>query len=193
MLTMKITVISGTNRIGANSLKISHVIADLYSKEGVEVQVLNLQELPKEIFDPSIYSQKPKPASFLPFQEAITNADGLVMVIPEYNGSYPGVLKYFIDMLSYPDSFDRQPIAFVGLSSNMWGALRPVEHMQGVWGYRNAFIFNERVFISNIWSEIDSDGQLKKELTKELVVSQTKNFCAFIRGLKTQEWYIMKS
>ena len=47
-------------------------------------------------FDPTIYSQKPKPSSFDPFQNAITQADGIVIVIPEYNGSYPGALKYLL-------------------------------------------------------------------------------------------------
>ena len=70
---MKITVISGTNRVGANSLKVANHIEDMYKAEGVEANVLNLQDLPKEIFDPTIYSQKPKPQSFQPFQDAITN------------------------------------------------------------------------------------------------------------------------
>ena len=181
---MKITVISGTNRQGANSLKVATEIADMYIAEGVDAHILNLQELPTEIFDPTIYSQKPKPASFQPFQNAITQADGLVIVIPEYNGSYPGVLKYFIDMLTYPDSFENRPVAFVGISSNPWGAIRPVEHMQGVWGYRNAFMFNERVFIPKIWGELDGEGKIKEGLVKDLLLLQTKNFCAFIQGLK---------
>ena len=182
---MKITIISGTNRAGANSLKVANHIEEMYKAEGVEANVLNLQNLPKEIFDPTIYSQKPKPQSFQPFQDAITNTDGIVIVIPEYNGSYPGALKYFIDMLSYPDSFEKRPVAFVGISSNPWGAIRPVEHMQGVWGYRNAFMFNERVFIPKVWGELDEEGRIKEGMVRDLLLSQTENFCSFIRGLQS--------
>ena len=179
---MNITVISGTNRKGSNSLKVANDVANMYRSEGQNVTILNLEELPKEIFDPNIYSQKPKPTSFEPFQNAIIQADGVVIVIPEYNGSYPGALKYFIDMLSYPESFERRPVAFVGISSNPWGAIRPIEHMQGVWGYRNAFMFNERVFIPKIWGELDEHGRIKEGVTRDLLLSQTKNFCIFIKN-----------
>jgi len=54
-------------------------------------------------------------------------AAGLHVVLPEYNGSYPGVLKYFIDMLKFPESFENKPAAFVGVANGQWGALRAVE------------------------------------------------------------------
>ena len=119
------------------------------------------------------------------FKMQLQNADGIVIVIPEYNGSYPGALKYFIDMLTYPDSFEKRPVAFVGISSNPWGAIRPVEHMQGVWGYRNAFMFNERVFIPKIWGELDEKGRVKEGMVRDLLLSETKDFCSFIKGLQS--------
>ena len=138
---MNITIISGTNRARAKSLLVARHVEQRYKDLDVETTLLNLQELPPDIFHPDVYYKKP--ASFAPFQDAVLSADGLVIIVPEYNGSYPGVLKYFIDLLSFPDSFENRPVAYIGISAGMWGGLRSVEHLQGVFGYRNGFNFNE--------------------------------------------------
>ena len=139
-----ITIISGTNRPDSSTLKIAREVEDIYRKLEVETQLLDLQELPKEIFDPSSYEIKP--LSFNKFTQPILEAKGLVVIAPEYNGGPPGVLKYFIDMLPFPESFEHRPVAFIGLAAGMWGGLRPVEHLQQIFGYRNAHIFPDRVF-----------------------------------------------
>jgi NAD(P)H-dependent FMN reductase len=109
--------------------------------------------LPPEIFSPTSYAEKPR--AFQPFAEAVLNAAGLHVVSPEYNGAIPGVLKYFIDMLKFPESFSNRPVCFVGLAAGMWGALRPVEQLQAIFGYRNAFIYPDRVFLPTVNDRLD--------------------------------------
>ena len=82
---MNITVVSGTNRIGALSLKVARRIETRYQNLGAATTLLNLQELPLELFSPQAYKKKPE--EFAPFQDAILNADGVVVVVPEYNGT----------------------------------------------------------------------------------------------------------
>ena len=103
------------------------------------LHVLDLAQLPPEIFSPTSYAEKPK--SFQPFCRRHPALGGLHVVTPEYNGSVPGVLKYFIDMLKFPESFENRPVCFTGLGAGIWGALRPVEQLQAIFGYRNAFVF----------------------------------------------------
>ena len=74
-----------------------------YTALNVPAQLVDLADLPHEIFLPS--SQEKTPESFKKFIQATLPSDGLVVVTPEYNGSFPGVLKYFIDMLPFPESF----------------------------------------------------------------------------------------
>ena len=181
---MKIVIIAGTNRSGSMSKKIALLLQRQYQAENVETEVIDLADLPSTLFVPTIYG-KEKPAEFTHFHDKILSADGLVFVVPEYNGSYPGALKFFIDLWQYPVAFERKCVAFVGLSSNQWGALRPIEHLQGVFGYRNAWQFNERVFINHIWSRWnDADQTLRPLVEKEvdyteLLLSQTKGFVQF--------------
>src|SRR5580704_1791500 len=143
-----LTLIIGTNRPGSNTGKVARLVEEVYSSLKVPLHILDLHKLPAEIFSPSSYAEKPK--SFHPFAEAILKAEGLIVVTPEYNGSVPGILKYFIDMLKFPESFEKKPVCFVGLSAGIWGALRPIEQLELIFGYRNAFIYPERVFLYRI-------------------------------------------
>src|SRR5712692_9754651 len=150
-------MIVGTNRPGSNTRKVAAQIEEIYGGLCVPLQVLDLAKMPPEIFSPSSYGQKPK--AFLPFAETVLGASGLVVVTPEYNGGMPGVLKYFIDMLKFPESFEARPVCFVGLAAGIWGALRPVEQLQAIFGYRNAYIFPERAFMPGIGKLLNESGQ----------------------------------
>lgn len=105
-----ITLLVGTNRPDANSRKVAHRILSFYQDKSVEARILDLKDLPPEIFTPEAYAEKP--AHFKPFAEAVLSSSGLHIVTPEYNGGFPGVLKYFIDMLPFPESFEGRPVAF---------------------------------------------------------------------------------
>jgi len=98
-----ITLIVGTNRPGSNTRKIAAQLEEIYAGLKVPLRVLDLAQLPPEIFSPVSYAEKPK--SFHPFADAVLQSDGLHVVTPEYNGGMPGILKYFIDMLKFPESF----------------------------------------------------------------------------------------
>ena len=84
-----IVIISGTNRPGSNTRKVTTQVEAVYKSLGVKTLLLDLAELPSEIFCPTSYAEKP--AAFKKFTDAILASDGLVIVTPEYNGSVPGV------------------------------------------------------------------------------------------------------
>src|SRR5262249_37986455 len=135
MSSSEILIISGTNRPNANALKVATIVLGHYRQANIAARLFSLAEMPREVFDPNSYSVKPP--AFMPIQQMILEAAGLHVITPEYNGSFPGVLKYFIDMLKFPESFDRKAVAFVGEAAGMWGGLRAVEQLQQIFGYRN--------------------------------------------------------
>ena len=112
-------------------------------------------------------------------QRRVLDAAGLHVVTPEYNGSFPGVLKYFIDLLKFPESFDRKPVAFVGVAAGTWGALRSVEQLQMIFGYRNAHVYPDRVFVPGVGGKLDPDGRLNDAALDERLARQAKGFAEF--------------
>jgi chromate reductase len=180
-----IVIISGTNRPASNTRKVTARVEAGYQALGVKTQVLDLTEMPPEIFAPTSYAEKP--AGFKKFTDAILAADGVVIVTPEYNGGVPGVLKYFIDMLPFPESFEQRPVCFVGLAMGIWGALRPVEQLQAIFGYRNALIYPERVFMPGIGKLLDASGQFVSDDIPKRLDKQAAGFVDFVEKLRAKK------
>ena len=180
---MRIVVICGTNRAESKTRRIAQHLHQQYAAlDGVEATLLDLAELPMTLLSPQAYADKPP--GFRAFAEAILAADGLVVITPEYNGGMPGVLKLFIDMLPFPESFEHRPVCFVGLSAGRWGALRPVEQLQSVFGYRNAHIYPNRVFMPGIHRELDAQGHLVDDAMSRRLSAQMTGFVDFCRAVK---------
>lgn len=174
-------IISGTNREGSLSSVFSHALNEIYQDKGVSSKVLELAELPPETFSPSAYTEKP--AKVLEFTKDILSASGLVIVVPEYNGSMPGALKLFIDLLPYPDSFEGRPICYIGIASGQFGALRPVEHLQQVFGYRNAYNFPKRVFVPAVHNVASRENGITDSELQSRLAGQADDFIQFCRSL----------
>jgi chromate reductase, NAD(P)H dehydrogenase (quinone) len=176
-----ILVISATNRPGCNALKIAKIILSHYKSTGAPAELYSLSEMPRELFDPTSYAQKPP--AWAEVQKRIVAARGLHIVTPEYNGSFPGVLKYFIDMLKFPESLEAKPVAFVGEAAGIWGGIRSVEQLIQIFGYRNAYVFPIRVFIPGVTGKLDSEGQINDSAIDERLRAQAVEFAEFTERL----------
>ena len=144
--------------------------------------MLDLTELPMELFDGASYGEKPD--AFAPFQDAILSSDGILTVIPEYNGACPGIMKYFIDMLRFPDSFYEKPVGFIGLSAGPWGAVRAVEQIEMVFQYRHAHLFGRRVFIPHVGKAIGEDDRFVDPAMEKRFAEALEKFADFCNRLK---------
>jgi NAD(P)H-dependent FMN reductase len=114
----------------------------------------------------------------------VLQSSGLHVITPEYNGSVPGVLKYFIDMLKFPESFEGRPVCFTGLAAGVWGALRPVEQLQAIFSYRNAHLFPIRVFLPQIHAQLDASGKIKDAELRTRLENQAAGFARFAEKIK---------
>jgi chromate reductase len=176
-----ITLLIATNRPGSNTEKVAAHVADIYTAKDNPPHIIDLHQLPPEIFAPSSYAEKPK--SFAPFQEAIRKASGIVVVTPEYNGGMPGIFKYFIDMLKFPESFHGKPFAFVGLSAGMGGATRPIEQFETLVSYLRGVTYPGRVIIPGIHTHVDDKGRIKSAEIVERLEKQADGFLKFVKQL----------
>ncbi len=178
-------ILCGTNRPGSRSLEICNLVKPLYEKNFKNVEIINLENLELNKLTNESYGEGHKPAAVTDAINKLNKAEGLLVVCPEYNGSMPGALKYFIDFWSYPKTFEYRPVGFIGLGG-AFGGLRPVEHLQQVFGYRNAFMLPNRVFIQNVWN-ILKNGKIIDETTNKLIHEQADKFYKFVCGLNQQK------
>jgi chromate reductase len=111
--------------------------------------------------------------------ELITQTDKFLFIIPEYNGSFPGVLKVFIDACDFPASFYEKKAALVGVSSGKYGNIRGIDHFTGVCHYLNLHVMPLKLHIANIKTELDADANLFKEDTVKFTDEQIEKFIQF--------------
>jgi NAD(P)H-dependent FMN reductase len=178
---MRIVIVPGTNRVGSRSLKLAKLLVPEYAALGCEVDLLELA-LGPEFLDPDAY-KNPKPA-VKALVDRFLAGDGAVFVIPEYNGSYPGVLKLFVDMLPDKVSFDHRPCAYVGIADGAFQGLRAVEHFQGVAGYRHSHSYPVRVFIGASYKAFTPEGTIAEPKLWERLQAQAKGFVRFVGQVK---------
>jgi NAD(P)H-dependent FMN reductase len=175
-------IIIGTNRRKSRSRQVGSLVQKIYRDLGEEVGMIDLAEIPLHALTGEQYGQELEPALAGPVAQ-VTGASGLIFIVPEYNGSLPGALKYFIDHWKYPETFEHRPVCMIGLGG-MFGGLRPVEHLQQIMGYRNAFVFPQRIFLQNVWNVL-KDGQINDALINSLLIKQAQDFQKFTQALET--------
>ncbi|RZL51072.1 MAG: NADPH-dependent oxidoreductase [Pedobacter sp.] len=172
-----ITIISGTNRPGSNTLKVAKYYQKELAKKGLETNMLNLQDLPENLINSDLYGKRSE--AFKPIQDLVTQTTKFLFVIPEYNGSFPGVLKTFIDACAFPESFYDKKACLVGISSGKYGNIRGIEHFNGVCAYLHLNVMPLRLHIANIKTELNPDGALIQEDTLKFVDQQMEKFVKY--------------
>jgi len=172
-----ITIISGTNREGSYTLKLAEYYQRSFAAKGYEADLLSLTDLPHHLIDTDLYGKRS--AAFQPIQDKMSLTRKFLFIFPEYNGSFPGILKTFVDACKFPESFYGKKAALVGLSSGKYGNVRGVEHFTGICHYINMHMLPLRIHIPAIHMEIDENGNLFKEDTLRFTDQQIEQFIAF--------------
>ncbi len=172
-----ITIIAATNRPNSNTLKVAKYYQKLLKEKGVEANLFSLEHLPADVLNTDMYGKRS--TAFQEIQDMINNTEKFLFIMPEYNGSYPGVLKVLIDACNFPDSFYDKKAALVGISSGKYGNIRGVDHFTGVCHYIHLNILPLRLHIPNIKTELDEAGNLNQPDTVKFTDEQIEKFIKF--------------
>ena len=124
MTELNIPVLLGTNRKERKSIHAAKwLVGQMEKRPEIRTRLFDVAEFKLPHDD---YGQGLKD-SFPEWRDAIIQADGLVIVTPEYNHGYPGSLKAVLDLL-LPE-YIHKSVAFVGVSAGVWGGTRVIEAM----------------------------------------------------------------
>ena len=172
-----VTIIAGTNRPGSTTLKLAKYYQKRLSEKGLEAGLLSLTQLPGSLIESDLYGKRSP--EFAVIQDIVTQTTKFLFVIPEYNGSFPGVLKTFIDACAFPDSFYEKKAALVGISSGKYGNIRGIDHFTGVCHYLHLHVMPLKIHISNSKTEFNADGDLFNEDTVKFTDEQMDKFIVY--------------
>lgn len=152
-----IPVILGCTRRGRQSPKVAKfVVARMQRREQIETELLDLQEYDFPIMEERLRFREDPPPHLKEFAAKIERADGIVIVTPEYNNGYPGVLKNALDYL-LPE-YKRKPIAIVTVSAGGFGGLNCLAQLRLVALGMGAFPIPASLPVSRVQDSFDEDG-----------------------------------
>lgn len=163
-------IISGTNRKHSNSLKVAKFYLKELEKRGEDFDILSLEDLPANIIETDMYGKRSE--AFAKIQEKVSQAKKFVFIIPEYNGSYPGILKLFMDCCAFPASFYHKKAALVGVSTGKYGNIRGVDHFTGVCNYMRMHVLPLKIHIPLIQNELNSDEEFHDPISLKFIIEQ---------------------
>ncbi len=179
---MKLLAICGSLRTGSFNRAICNTLAEL-AAEGCEVVLApSFGDLP--IYDADYQKASGFPETATNIAEAIAEADGVVIVSPEYNFSVPGGLKNMLDWISrMPEQpFKDKPVAIQSAAAGMLGGARMQYHLRQIMVFLEARVFNKpEVFVTFGAKKVDPAGEkIADETTREMISAQLKAFTAQI-------------
>ncbi|RRA98795.1 NADPH-dependent FMN reductase [Larkinella rosea] len=173
-----IIIIVGTNRKGSMSRHIADYYYNILQRLGKQSDILDLSGLPPDFMTTALYENTGKNPEFNRYKEVVEQAKKMVFIVPEYNNSYPGVLKAFIDGMSYPSGLSNKKVALVGLSANHQGGALALSHLNDIFSYLGTNTLALRVKLAqirNYWKE----GVLHNDLYNLLLQQQAQQLIDF--------------
>ena len=173
-----ITIVVATNRPGSRSQIVADAYRDAFDALGVPSRVLNLAVFSPAMIDAVMYARTDDKAGFETLQAIVDETEKFVFVIPEYNGSFPGILKLFVDCCRYPDSFQDKKTAVVGLSSGTQGSALAMGHFADVLNYLGAHTLALRPRFIRIHNAV-RDGRLVDPEYLQFVGMQARKLAEF--------------
>ena len=181
----KLVGISGSLRRGSYNTALLRAAAGLMP-EGAELAVHTIRDIPLYDGDVEASSGIPEPVTAL--KNAIAEADGLLLVTPEYNNSIPGVFKNAIDWLSRPPGdigrvFGGTKVALIGASPGGFGTILSQNAWLPVLRTLGAVFWSEgRLLVSRAGTVFDQNGALTDPKIREHLATFLRVFVAFARS-----------
>ena len=174
----KIAVIVGSLRQESFNKQLAHVIEKLLP-EDVEFVYADISDFP--LFNQD--NEADYPAAAQAAKDQIAEADGVLIVTPEYNRSVPVVLKNAIDWLSRPyeqNPFDNKPVAVAG-TGGVWGTTFAQTHLKATLLYLDAKVLGQpEVYVARASSMFEAKDTITDERTIEFLQKFVDRFLQHI-------------
>jgi len=174
-----IPIILGTNRKERQSEKVARwVFSKMQENEEIETQFFDVRDfdLPRDDYGTGIKDLFPE------WRDAIARADGLVIVSPEYNHGYPGILKSVLDLLL--KEYIHKAVALIGVSASPWGGTRVIESMVPMVRELGLAVTFRDLNFPQVQKKFDENGKLLDENYEKYVQGFLKELIWMSRTLR---------
>jgi chromate reductase len=165
-----ITIISGSSRQENNTKKVALEYQRILQEKNIDSKLLALDET--DMFE--------RNSAFIETEkEILIPAERFIIIMPEYNGSYPGILKLLIDNTDVTKVWWHKKILLTGISTGRAGNLRGMEHLTGSLLHMKMLVHYNRLPISVVNKLMDANGTFTDVSTLTAINNQIDDFLEF--------------
>lgn len=148
-----IPVILGTSRQGRRSENVARFVFDeVRKRDGIETELIDIRDLPLKLDDAGEQMKDPV------FSATVERADGLILIVPEYNHGYPGLLKHALDMNL--KEYIHKAAGICGVSAGQFGGARAIENLLPVLRELGLVTIFDDVNFGRVGRLFDESGRL---------------------------------
>jgi len=184
-----VPIIVGSTRRERQTIKVArYIFARLRVRGNVETILLDLLEYNFPIMEERLHRRDDPPPRLREYAGHIARADSLILVSPEYNNGYPGVLKNALDYL-LPE-YERKPIGIVTVSAGGYGGINCLAQLRLVTLGMGAFPIPENLAVSRVHDTFSDQGTPKDpvyEKRTETFLDEVLWFAEAIQDRKAKE------
>lgn len=174
---------AGSLRKGSYNKALLRAAVELAPKD-VKLEIFDLEGIPP--FNQDL--ENGMPSKVKEFKAKVKVADAILIATPEYNYSFPGVLKNALDWASRPpgeNAFEGKPVAIMSASIGLLGGARAQYHLRQVLVALGMHPINRpEVMVSSAEDKFDEEGMLLDEKAKAKIRELLENLVVWTRKLK---------
>jgi NAD(P)H-dependent FMN reductase len=163
----RVLVFAGSTREDSLNRKLARATADALKRTEVEVTFAELRDYPMPLYDGDIEATEGIPPRAKAFKELLRSHDAFVIASPEYNGSFPALVKNVIDWASRPEPgekslavFRGKTAALVSTSPGPGGGQRGLRHLRELLEMIGVTVIASQVTVPRAGEAFDADGRL---------------------------------
>lgn len=162
-----ITIISGTNRKHSNTSRIAREYQLILHEKGIDAGLLSLED-----FDLAHYN-----TAFENLEnDILIPTTHFIIISPEYNGSFPGVLKLLFDTSRSHEIWFHKKALLTGVATGRAGNLRGMDHLADVLNYLKITVHPNKLPISVVNTVLDNNGKIANINTLKAINQQLDEF-----------------
>ncbi|MDX1908536.1 MAG: NAD(P)H-dependent oxidoreductase [Bacteroidia bacterium] len=179
---MKIAMILGSVREGRKTDRLAYYLLErLEAEPGIEPVMLDLKEQVLPFYAHRWREQDPQDPTLAAVGAELARADAMILISPEYHGSYTGVLKNALD--HYWDEFKRKPIGVVATASGRMGGINASTEMQQLVLSLGGFPMPYKLIVPFIADAFTPERQPAQPAVQTAVDTFVREFVWFARAL----------
>ena len=181
---------SSTRRESFNK-KLVAIAAQGAREAGAEVTLIDLKDFPLPLFDQDLEADQGMPEMGKKLKKLFIDHDGLLIASPEYNSSFPAVLKNAIDWVSRPAPGEPSLAAFRGkvatlmsASPGALGGLRALVHVRSILGNIGVIVLPDQITVADAHEAFNPDGTLNDPKRQAGIEALGRTLAEFLAKLK---------